>query len=310
MNDWLDLEHQLWSVLKKERLLDKTMLVGFSGGVDSLAVVWALFRVKKTGVAACYVHHGPGENKAYRDQAAAFCQEFCLQQGIPFHTRTQNAAVLKSEAELREFRYDSLREVQLQTKSDLLVLAHHREDLLETRLLRLIRGTGPQGLGAMRTLQGSLFRPFLRLSKSELQDYLDMFSLRAFEDPSNKDLNPLRNWLRQEWLVALEKKQKGAVGSLARSLETLAEGLEENFLPEGLFVGKFLSRPHYLSLSERQQRQALASYLLAQGKRDFSQAHLEEIQKRLDNSQKDLNFRVCGVYWMVNAQQIQVQNEE
>jgi len=307
LNDWLDLEHHLWQELKEHDLVDKKILVGFSGGVDSLALLWALHRVKKTGVEACYIHHGSGENLKYRDLAENYCRTFCRDQKIEFYIHKNLKQNLNSESELRDFRHRALEEKRQQTSSDLLALAHHREDLLETRLLRLIRGTGPQGLEAMRSLQGRLFRPFLRVSKKELQEYLAKFSFQALEDPSNQDLNPLRNWLRQEWLVALENRQPGAVNSLGRSLEILAESLEESSLPKDLFQADFISRSHYLSLSKPQQKQALAKFLLEAGVQNFSQSHLEEIQKRLDNSQKELTFRVSGIDWVINAQQIRVQ---
>jgi len=310
LNDWLDLEHQLWKEMKEHELLERKILVGFSGGVDSLALLRALHRVRRSGIEACYIHHGPGQNQVYRDAAAEFCRAFCKTHGIPFHVEKHQGAELISEAELRDFRHSSLQKVRAKTKSDLLALAHHREDLLETRLLRLIRGTGGQGLVAMRTLQNELFRPFLKISKNDLQEYLNALSLKAFEDPSNGDLHPMRNWIRQEWLVALENRQQGAVNSLGRSLEILSEMLEESALPEGVLQADFISRAHYLSLSKAQQKQALASYLLSQNVKNFSQSHLEEVQKRLDISQKDLIFRVSGMDWVINAQQIRVQKIE
>lgn len=310
MNDWLDLEHHLWRELQEQRLLPQKLLVGFSGGADSLALLWALHRVKKTGLAAAYIHHGPGGNTSYRDQAEQFCRDFCERHQIPFFVQKYEGASLSSEAELREFRHRSLEHLRKQTGSDLLALAHHREDLLETRILRLIRGTGPQGLVAMRVLQGTFFRPFLKISKKDLLVYLEKYALSALEDPSNQDLHPLRNWLRQDWLRALEERQEGALNSLGRSLEALAEMGAVEELPEGLVIDQGLSRSHFLAASSSQQKRALARLLLQEGVRNFSQAHLEEIQKRLDNSQKDFTFRVGGVEWVVNAQQIRVQKAE
>lgn len=310
MNDWLDLEHQLWRELKEHEILEKRFLVGLSGGVDSLALLRALHRVKRSQVEACYVHHGQGRNTAYRDSAAEFCRAFCESHNIPFHLQKHEGGELRSEAELRDFRHTALAKVREKTNSDFLALAHHREDLLETRLLRLIRGTGGQGLMAMRVIQNEIFRPFLKISKNDLQDYLKTLSLEAFEDPSNEDLHPMRNWLRQEWLVALENRQSGAVNALGRSLDVLAESLEESLLPEGLFKEDFISRPHYLALSKSQQKQALAWYLLSHKVQNFSQSHLEEVQKRLDISQKGFTFKVGGMDWVINAQQIRVQKPE
>jgi tRNA(Ile)-lysidine synthase len=310
LNDWLDLEHLLWKELKEHEILERKILVGFSGGVDSLALLRTLHRVKRTQIEACYVHHGRGSNEQYRDAAAEFCRAFCETHSIPFHIQRHVGPELSSEAELRDFRHTSLALVREKTNSDFLALAHHREDLLETRLLRLIRGTGSQGFMSMRILQHEVFRPFLKISKNDLQTYLEDLSLEAFEDPSNADLHPMRNWLRQEWLVALEIRQKGAVSALGRSLEILAETLDEVMFPEGLFKEDFISRPHYLALSKTQQKQALAGYLLSQKVQNFSQSHLEEVQKRLDISKKGFTFKVGGADWVVNAEQVRVQKRD
>lgn len=312
MKDWRSLEHQLWRELHELELVGKKILVGLSGGVDSLALLWSLFRVRPQGVEACFVHHGAGENQEYRDQAYDFCQNYCVKKGIPFHSRRNLDTSLQSESELRVYRYQVFEEVKKQTGAELLALGHHREDLLETRLLRLIRGTGPQGLVAMQVLQQGIFRPFLRNSKKELLEYLKGFGLEGFEDPSNSSTDPLRNWLRREWLVALEGRQQGAVQALARSLEILAESQsgfsDKNEDFQKLIANNGISRPHYLALTKTEQKRALAHFILRQNVQDFTQSHLEEIQKRLDNSQKEFTFKVAGIVWIVNAQQIRVQN--
>jgi tRNA(Ile)-lysidine synthase len=310
LNDWRDLEHHLWQELNERDLLDKKILVGFSGGVDSLALLWGLVRTHKEKITGCFVHHGPGPNQPYRDRALEFCQNFCAERKIPFVSQINEKTELSSEAALREFRYEALRKTQKQTGSALLALGHHREDLLETRLLRLIRGTGPQGLPAMNELQEGLFRPFLKKSKKELLQYLESFGLSASEDPSNADLEPLRNWIRQDWLVALENRQEGAVHALARSLETLAESVtpQEDF--SSYFENNALLRGPYLALSKTQQKRVLALLLLRQKVQNFTQSHLEEVQKRLDNPQKGFSFRVAGREWLINAQQIRVQDSE
>ncbi len=138
--------------------------------------------------------------------------------------------------------------------------------------------------------------------------------MRAFEDPTNDSLDPLRNWVREEWLKSLEKKVPGgASGALGRSLETLALRVGTTRMgrsPESneAYKSQGLSRGFYLTLNSFEQKKLLAQYLFSLGKRDFSQAHLEEIQKRLDKSQKMITFKVAGCHWEVNAQQIKVQS--
>lgn len=308
-----DLDHHVWKLLKKHGLQEKKILVAFSGGVDSLALLRVLSKIHRPELlGACYFHHGEDSNQEYRKEAQVFCAKFCEKWEISFYP-LKSHVLAKSEAQYRELRYQALENLQKDEGFEILSTAHHRDDLLETRLLRLIRGTGSQGLQAMSVFKGGVFRPLLEVGKKELKKYLREEKLKAFEDPSNVSLDPLRNWLREEWLKSLEKRSRGALSSLARSLETIAAEIEEcpwgDLLSQNeAYRTQGLSRGFYLTLSPAEQKRLLAQYLFALGKRDFSQSHIEEIQKRLDKSQKMITFKVGGCQWEVNAEQVKVQS--
>lgn len=313
-----DLDHSIWKHIKQNNLQHKKILVALSGGIDSVALLVSLRKVHSQ-VYACYFHHGESDvlkQKKYRDEAALFCEKLCKKIGIPFQV-LQNSKFAKSELHLRELRYESLHKFMQKHEIDILALGHHRDDLLETRLLRLIRGTGAQGLLAMHPLKQIYFRPLLDVTKKELRSYLSAEKIRYLKDPSNDSMDPMRNWLREKWLKPLERKQKGSLGSLARSLETIAKELEEESLWELLEKNesflqhcdekRAISRAFFISLSLNYQKKLLAQYLLSLNKKDFSQSHLEEICKRLDNSQKVFTFKVAALNWEINAEQIKVQ---
>lgn len=308
-----DLDHHVWKLIKLHSLQEKKILVALSGGVDSVALLRVLSKVHpKNRLGVCYFHHGEDSNQEYRKEAQVFCEKLCKKLEVDFFP-LKSSALAKSEAEYRQLRYEAMRRLMSQEGFAVLATGHHRDDLLETRILRLIRGTGAQGLAAMHSYKEGLLRPFLEVSKKDLKKYLREEKLRVFEDPSNESLDPLRNWIRQEWLKELEKKSKGATSALARSLETLAHELENR--PGGdllsqneAYKSQGLSRAFYLSLSSFEQKRLLAQYLFALGKKDFSQSHLEEIQKRLDKSQKVIMFKVAGCHWEINAEQIKVQS--
>lgn len=310
-----DLDHQVWKLIKQHGLQDKKILVAFSGGVDSTALLRVLSKIhKKENLAACYFHHGEDSNQEYRKEAQVFCEKLCKKLEVTFFT-LKSSELAKSEAQYRELRYEALRRLQKENGFSILATAHHRDDLLETRLMRLIRGTGAQGFQAMQVYKDQVFRPFLETSKKELKKYLREEKVRTYEDPTNTSLDPFRNWIREEWLKGLEKRQRGAVGSLARSLETIAqevsesvEGFSDLLSHNEAYKTQGLSRAFYLTLSPFDQRRLLAQYLFSLGKKDFSQAQLEEIQKRLDKSQKVIMFKVSGSEWEINAQQIKVQS--
>ncbi|UXR63610.1 tRNA lysidine(34) synthetase TilS [Bdellovibrio bacteriovorus] len=308
-----DLDHHVWKLIKLHSLQNKKILVALSGGTDSVALLRVLNKVhKKDLVGACYFHHGEDSNREYRKEAQEFCERLCKKLGVDFYP-LKASQLAKSEAEYRDLRYEAVERLKKDEGFHLVATGHHRDDLLETRLMRLIRGTGAQGFTAMHVLRDGLFRPFLEISKKELKKYLREEKLRSFEDPTNKSLDPLRNWLREEWLKSLERRSRGSTAALARSLETIAQEIENR--PWGDLLGQNeayksqgLQRAFYLTLSPFEQKRLLAQYLFSLGKKDFSQSHLEEIQKRLDKSQKVITFKVAGCQWEVNAEQIKVQS--
>ena len=100
---------------------------------------------------------------------------------------------------------------------------------------------------------------------------------------------------------------------MARSLETLVDEVKASPWGELLsqneaYKSQGLSRAFYLTLSPKEQRRLLAQYLYSLGKKDFSQSHLEEVQKQLDKSKKMISFKVAGCFWEVNAKQIKVES--
>jgi len=243
-----------------------------------------------------HAHHGPGTNLEFRNQSAQFVSDYCMQHKISMHL-AKSQQELKSEKDFRDFRKTEIQKWLMGYPNAFVMTAHHAEDLLETRLIRLIRGTGPQGLQSMSVKKGFVIRPFLELSKNDLKNYLTNKSLQWLEDPSNKSSRYLRNWLRNRWLPQLEKKRSGSLKRLSASLESLVPD-------QKVHNRDFLSRSEYLSLSSKEQLQALASILKSQGLLNYTQGHLREIQKRLDNTQKRLTFITAGAEWVVNAERI------
>ncbi len=309
----VNLDHEVWKFIKQEGLQGKRILLAVSGGLDSTALAAVLARLhKKSHLGICYFHHGEDSNQDYRKEAQSFVEKLARTLELPFYP-LKSTQLAKTEAQYRELRYAALSQLMQEQGYDCLATGHHRDDLLETRVLRLIRGTGAQGLQAMHVYKDQIFRPFLETSKKELKQYLRSVKLRELSDPSNESLDPMRNWLREDWFKALEKRKKGSLESLARSLETLAKDLDpirwgELLEKNEAFNTQGLSRAFYLTLTPIEQKRLLAQYLFALGKRDFSQAHLEEIQKRLDKPQKVITFKVGGFHWEINAEQIKVQS--
>ncbi|MFN8791277.1 MAG: tRNA lysidine(34) synthetase TilS [Bdellovibrionales bacterium] len=309
MKSWTGLHHHVWRHLKKipGGLVSGTspearpLLLCVSGGADSIAL-FQVFKDLPVKFEIFHAHHGPSPNQdllAYRDQAATGVQTLAKQAGVPFHF-VKSSERLTSEKSLRDFRWAFLKSWHLKNPRGLIVTAHHSEDLLETRILRLIRGTGPQGLVAMPVWKSPFFRPFLDVSCEELRTFLNEIGASWCEDPSNQDPAYLRNWLRGTWLPQLERRRPGSLKRWAQTLESLASQVRPERLRHELRIAE------YRSLSEPQQLAALANLLKSQGVLDFSLGQLREVQKRLDSPQRHLTFKMAKAQWSVNAERIAV----
>lgn len=300
---WSDLEHQVWKKVREIPAL-KSIVLGLSGGADSVALLVVFSSIAGAlgiKLRACYVHHGSGSNLKYRDEAQEFCQKICSKYQIEFIASGPPVHELTSEQNLREFRHNELEKVRQQVGAQFIALAQHEDDLFETRLMRLIRGVGAQGLMAMSLLDGALLRPFLDVKKADLISYLQAKGETFLEDPSNSDLEPFRNWLRQHWLPQVEVQNRGSLARFAESLEQISQALyveKQNWSP-GL-----LSRPEYQTWTVAEKKRQIAGVLWASGCRDYTSGQIVEVIKNLDKNQIEYTFKIGPRVWRVDAAQI------
>lgn len=261
-----------------------SLLIAYSGGLDSMVLLHLLASRTGANLRALHVHHGL---QPQADAWAEHCREFCVDLGVPLRVLRvtidpRDAA--GPEAAARRARYAALRGEM--AHGDCLVLAHHRDDQAETVLLRLLRGSGVQGLGAMRRLcefaPGRLWRPLLDIPRAELKAYAKANALRWIEDPHNADARYARSWLRQEIIPRLEARFAQTHESLTRTATLAAESAE--LLDElarsdlsSLHAGSGLDVPALLATTAPRRRNVLRFWLQTQGFETPSAAQLERV---------------------------------
>jgi tRNA(Ile)-lysidine synthase len=207
------------------------LVVGLSGGLDSMALLHALASLpeaRERGVRAVHVHHGL---HADAEDWLRHCEHACAALQVPLRgmrvdvTRDGGEGV---EAAARHARHAAF--ASELRHGEVLVLAHHRDDQAETFLLRALRGSGVDGLGAIRSWRrfgdGWLWRPLLGHSRAQLLAYAQANGLRWIEDPSNSDTTYDRNYLRQHVMPLLRHRWPHADAALSRSADLCAEAGE------------------------------------------------------------------------------------
>lgn len=196
------------------------LLVGFSGGLDSAVLLHALSQSHPDRVRAIHVHHGLHPDA---DNWAAHCQRTCDALNVPLIVSHVDVVDVDAgpEAAARSARHAAF-DTHLD-QGEWLALAHHRDDQAETFLLRALRASGPDGLGAMRPWRrfgaGWLWRPLLGLPRETLHAYAKANSLEWVDDPSNESSRFDRNFLRNEVIPLLQRRWPQTDAAFARAAE-------------------------------------------------------------------------------------------
>lgn len=299
----------LW-LFKTCRLKKAGIVVGVSGGIDSVVLLDLLQELSQPlhlNLCVVHVHHGSSVKKPiqdHRDQAKVFSKALAGEYGLDFVCpKEQPKESLKSEQDLRNFRHSCFQDILKQKQAQALALAHNRDDLLETRLIQLVRGCGPEGLKSMSAWHRSVVRPLIFWTRGEIQKYAKEQKLKWLEDPSNKDQAFLRNWMRNQWLPDLEACRPGAVKTLARSLELIAEeDPKKNKIFSSLAQG--IKRNFFIEMPLVDQKRVLAIYMRQLKITNFGQSHIDELLKLAHRRKKAFSVRMLKRTWRFTADRI------
>ena len=304
--------HKVLKVLKERDIERQTLIVAVSGGVDSVTLLHLLskmFRPLHLKLFGVYIHHGPTDKPSlnqYRDKAEIFVKNFCSENDVHF-LYSQSKKKLSGENDMREFRHACLKSFLEKEKAHWIALAHNSNDVLETRMIHLIRGCGSEGLKSMNCVQPPLLRPLVFSSREEITDYAKKNKLKWLEDPSNKDTLFFRNWLRKKWLPLLEKKRPQSLTNLSRSLSLIAETEKDSPL-DAFISNKGIKRKNLLELGPVNQKRVLAYYMRIKNLSGYSLSHIEELQKHIHRSQKSFTVRLLKRIWHITPEWIFVKD--
>ena len=212
-------------------LVGASIVVAFSGGPDSTTLLHSLHSLKDTlglKLHAAHLDHGLRPESSEAD--ADFAREFASSLGVPLTTERADTYALRAECGLsieeaaRRLRYEFLSRVASRYGADCVALGHTLDDQAETVLLNAIRGTGLDGLSAMKETSSrkigsgrvTLFRPLLSVSKSEILAYCAENDLDPRLDESNLSTEFTRNRIRLDLIPRLERYNPSIRNALAR----------------------------------------------------------------------------------------------
>ena len=283
------------------------IIVGFSGGRDSVALLKALCVLKDKknspieALQAVHVHHAISANA---NKWARFCRRMAEELEVDFkvaYVRVKNTGE-GVEAAARQARYDAIFKAAHAFNADMVMTAHHQDDRLETFLIQWMRGSGVDGLATFpvaRDVQGiKLVRPLMGLPRELLERYLELTELTWVDDESNADTAYLRNAIRHEVLPVMQAIRPGFKEAAARSVELVAQSAQvlrevtQEDLKKAQDSERGLSIDFLLALSEARQALVLRAWIESFGLMPPTKAKLDDLLKQVRLSGHDTKLAV------------------
>lgn len=234
------MEEKALATIYKYNLIEKddNIVLGLSGGPDSMALLYVLLAAKKQidfNLLIAHVNHGVRGEEALKDEI--FVKNIAHSLDLPFFsTRVDMVALAKEEgisAEEagRKLRYGFFREILETKESGKIAVAHNKKDQAETLLMRIMRGTGVDGLKGMEFKTDDIIRPILDIDRWEIEKYIDDEDIATVLDKTNLETIYTRNKVRLELMPYIEKNfNPKLVDTLFRLSENAS--LDSKFLDE------------------------------------------------------------------------------
>ena len=247
------IQQRVTKYIEKEHLFspDDKILVALSGGADSVALLYILHTAGYHCEAAHCNFHLRGKES---DRDELFVRQLCERMEIHLHTIDFNTTQYATEKHIsiemaaRELRYQWFEKIRKECQADVVAVAHHQDDSIETILLNLIRGTGITGLLGIRPRNGTIVRPLLCINREEIIRYLQNIGQDYVTDSTNLQDEYTRNKIRLNLLPMMQEINPSVKESILKTAEHLDDaasiyniGIEEAKLrvktPEGISIG-------------------------------------------------------------------------
>jgi tRNA(Ile)-lysidine synthase len=207
-------EASIRSLWPLDSWIHSTAVVGVSGGPDSVALLHALGALSSNKASLVVVHIDHGLRGTESDGDREFVENLAASRNLPCEavrlSEHRTAALNTSEEALRKARHRHLRRIAMEHRAAWIVTAHHADDVVETMLHRLLRGSGPRGLASIapvRTVAPNvrLVHPLLKANRAGIMEYVAANALEYRTDRSNTSQAYTRNRIRHQLLPYLRE---------------------------------------------------------------------------------------------------------
>jgi len=304
-------------------LKNSSLLVGVSGGVDSMVLLHGLLELsEENGLSLEIAHLNHGLRGESADEDAEFVRRHAGKLGLKATIERRNVkkyqdnSISSIEEAARKIRFEYLSEVAAENGMDYIALGHNKDDQAETILMHIIRGAGLRGLAGMHEKRGKYIRPLLDVSSGEVEEFAEERGIPHRIDKTNKDQSFTRNRLRHDLIPKIQNDYNPrVVDNLARMghLVREARGVLEDKVDK-IWSELSLSPPknncacfhweelltHRSYLQKMLLRKGIA--LAKENLRDISATHVHSILEALGDNPTRITLDLPGVTFVLRRQ--------
>jgi tRNA(Ile)-lysidine synthase len=269
-------------------------VVAVSGGVDSMALLHILTTRPSLKLTIAHYDHGIRDDSI---EDRRLVQEQARAYRLPFVYHAGNLGPNTSEATARRARYIFLHQVRVASGAVGVITAHHQDDLLETVILNLLRGTGRRGLSPLKSTD-TIKRPLLNVSKKELLRYAEGTGVQWREDSTNLDDHYFRNYIRHHILPRFADGDREALLQIIRSTSELNVAIEQyviNYLHTQPSRA-VLDRHSFVMLPHAVAKEVMAEWLLQHTDVELSKKTLERLVTAAKTGRSGTQTDVTRIY--------------
>jgi tRNA(Ile)-lysidine synthase len=254
-------------------------VVAVSGGIDSRALLHLLSEHNKTHakwqLTVAHLDHGMRPDSNADRQ---FVEKLAKNEGLEFVYKRINLGASTNEARARKERYTFLHDVRNKINARSIITAHHQDDVLETAIINMLRGSGRRGLSSLSS-RPDVLRPLLLVSKGQILTYAKANQLTWREDSTNQDDHYLRNYVRIHILPRFSEADRRQLLNIVTRVGVLNLALDD-LLRQGIKKhgkSKTIMRSWFNNLPHAVAKETLATWLRDQHITDFDKKIIERL---------------------------------
>jgi tRNA(Ile)-lysidine synthetase-like protein len=271
-------------------------VLAVSGGVDSMVLLNLLQDRPDVQLTIAHFDHGiradSVEDRRLVETAARFY-------GLPFVYHVAELGPKASEAAARNTRYEFLQTVRQAAAAQAIITAHHQDDVLETAILNMLRGTGRQGLSALRSRSG-LERPLLHVPKIDIVKYAQERDLIWREDSTNEDETYMRNYVRRQVVPRLDSEARNKFMDIIEDNRRINQALDQELIHHLHYQTQAhtIDKRWFASLPHNVAREVMAMWLREHGLRSFDSKTLERLTVHAKTQAAGQRVNIFQDHWL------------